>query len=282
MESVRTNTYGPEYNWHELLTRAAFAKCFDFARWTLLQDFDNRDSFWVVATLRGIVEDIIFLSATKDMTFEDRNLLLSSLMRLDVEEGMNRQSRFFSKPEYYQIVLASPSKITPSTKKVRDQMREVWKRYGLNPGPSGKGNIASLADATELREIYDFFYHLASRLVHFSPSVLLRSGWGEQDLKKKEISPVFRHTNFSPYYSAMSTVYSLLLLSTFIERLAGVLNLQESFHSLAESIREQLKHQRLPELVTHEEMNMKPPNILLQALGFVLRENPELIAELDD
>lgn len=269
METVRSVRYGSNIDWYDVLNRAAFAKAFDFAHWTLLQDEESGISYWVVSTLRGIVEEIILLSAVQHMSRQDRDRLLSSWMHLDLLEGTKKQAAFFAIPERFQSVLGPPPAADDTIAALRAEMRNVWQSYHLDPGHTAKGNIRSLAAAANLLVIYDYFYELASRLVHFSPSVLLRSGWGS--LHAGTIDAAFRPSNFDDYYTALARTHSVFLLAEFIERFGAYLNVSETFTAAAESIRDELRTVRFPELITFEEMNIKPPGVLLRAIEALVR-----------
>ena len=269
MEAVRTVNCGPEIEWYSVVTRAAFAKSFDFTHWTLRQETDTSMSFWVVATLRGIVEDIIVLSAIKSLSPHDRSQLLSAWMSADLIEGTKAQAAFFSTSDRFQAVIRPQPTADTDLSKLHSTMNDIWRSNNLRPGSNGKGNIRSLAVSAGLSDVYEYFYKLASRLVHFSPSILLRSGWG--DMEGQTIQARFRPTNFDRYYTAVAKSYSALLLAEFIERFAFELSLSNRFSSAAQDIRDELKQTRLPELITYEEMNLRPPNVLSRAIEAMVR-----------
>ena len=269
METVRSVSFDTNIDMYDFLSRAAFAKAFDFAHSTLLQGDESGMSFWVISTMRGIVEDIIVLSAVKNMSRQDREDLLSTWMHVDVLEGTKRQEKFFSTPDRLQSVLTPPATVDDSIASLRSDMRRVWNSYSIDPGHAGRGNIRSLAEAVNLSDMYDYFYEFASRLVHFSPTVLMRSGWGPRD--EGGIHAMFRPSNFDAYYQSVARTYSVYLLAEFIDRFGTDLRLPDEFADAAGSIRDELKKVRLPELVTFEEMNLEPPNALLRAIESLVR-----------
>ena len=269
MEAVRRVRLHSDIDWYNVLSRAAFAKAFDFAHWALLQEDESGISFFAVTTLRGTIEEIILLSAIKPMSREDRDKLLGAWMQVELLEGTRKQAEFFATPDHFQSVLPPPGDAGKTLDNLRSAMRNVWQSHGLDPGRSGRGNIRHLAEAANLLGMYDYFYELASRLVHFSPSVLLRSGWGS--LQGGEIDAFLRPSNFDEYYAALARSHSVLLLAEFIERFGTDLHLSDKFLAAARSIRDELKGIRLPELVTFEEMNLKPPGVVLRAIETMVR-----------
>ena len=269
MEAVRRVRLDSDFDWYSCLSRAAFAKAFDFAHWTLRREDDSGISFFTVSTLRGTIEEIILLSAVRPMSRHDRDKLLSTWMRVEFLEGTKKQAEFFATPDRFQSVLTPPEDADDTLTTLRSEMRDVWQSHGLAPGRVGRGNIRDLARAANLLGMYDYFYELASRLVHFSPSVLLRSGWGS--LQVDEIDAFFRPSNFDHYYAALARSHSVLLLAEFIERFGTDLHLSDSFAAAARSIRDELKNIRLPELVTFEEMNIKPPGVAMRTIETMVR-----------
>lgn len=274
MEEVRSQVLGPGCDWHLVLTVAAFSKAFDFAASTFSTTTDEVEPFWMVATLRGVVEEIIVLSALATLPREDRNELLELWQRVTVSEGLEKQAAFFASPERLQSVLTPDSNSATELALNRQRMKEIWMDHGFDPGPKGQGNVRSMAEKGQMLELYDFFYNLASRLVHFNPAVLLRMGWG--DIEEDRISTTFRASNFGQYYADIATGYSSFLLAEFIERLGATLELGSDFDELASAIRKELSTLRLPELITFEEMNMKPPGPLLRVMEVVMRSDPTL------
>lgn len=269
MEMVRRVRLDSDIDWYSFLSRAAFAKAFDFAHWALLQEDESGISFFSVSTLRGIIEEIILLSAVRSIPRQDRDKLLNAWMHVEFLEGTRKQAEFFATPDRFQSVLQPPENADNTLATLRNEMRDVWQSHGFDPGRAGRGNIRDLAEAANLLGMYDYFYELASRLVHFSPSVLLRSGWGS--LQADEIDAFLRPSNFNHYYSALARSHSVLLLAEFIERFGTDLHLPDSFAAAARSIRNELKSIRLPEIVTFEEMNLKPPGVVLRVIETMVR-----------
>ena len=277
VDSVRAIRYGSDIDWYDSVTRASLTKAFDFAYWAIDGDKPPGISFWAVGTLRGIVEEIIVLAALRRIPQNDRDKLLSSWMLRDVLDGLRKQTAFFSTTDRLQSVLTPPSTVDDDLAELQAVMQEIWKTYGFKPGVVAKGNIRNLAERSDLHELYDFLYALTSRLVHFSPSILLRSGWG--NYIDNELVATFRAANFDAYYKSFIVNYSMLLLTEFIERLGDSISLSDEFKHAAQSIRDELVHVRMPELVTYEEMNVPPPGIILRVFETMIRSGEATIQQ---
>lgn len=270
MTSVRRLIAPPHHDLFTTVTRAAFVESFDYAHWTLSQDKDPGTSIWVVGTMRGIVETLIVLSALKMMPETDREDMIGAWMIVDTIDDWRIQNDFFSDPERYQWVMSPSPKAKENLAINRKKMQEIWKKHGFDPGRHGKSNMRHLAMKANLSELYDFYYSFTSRLVHFHPRILLRSGWGSIGTEKIDVT--FRSDNFDRYYTALATHYSSLLLAEYIERLGSDLKLSDMFTAVATSIRQELAKLRMPEVVTFEEMNLSPPHPLVRVLERKVRD----------
>lgn len=271
IDALRTYQARPgEFRWFEAVSRAALVKSYDFA--AVVGDLDDSviSPFYVVGTLRGVVEDVITLTAIAGLPEDDREELLQRLMMHEVDTGLERQTAFFSEEARFQFVLGRRQRSKEETDQDKARLRDIWMRNSLDPGRDGTGNVRALAKRAKLEDLYLYIYSLASRLVHFSPSVLLRMGWGEVD-DEGAMNTVFRPSNFSRYYAAAATGYAYFLLAEFIERLGQPMSLADPFLDAAASIRDELGRSRLPELVTHEEMNHDAPNVVARAFEQVVR-----------
>lgn len=269
VDQFRAITLNADTDFYDMLIRSSFTKTFDFAYWAIDQNKQAGISFWAVGTLRGIVEDVIILSAIRKLPCNDRHNLLQSWMLRDTLEGLTRQSVFFAKTERLQSVLPPPSSVEERLSRLRQKMRQIWEKHGYNPGRADRGNIRDLANSSGLSELYDFLYALTSRLVHFSPAVLLRSGWGH--FEGDTLVGEFRASHFDGYYQSVVINYSLMLFAEYIQRLGPYIGLGDAFFHASTSIQEYLAKRRLPELITYEEMNATPPSTLIRVAEAVIR-----------
>jgi hypothetical protein len=104
--------------------------------------------------------------------------------------------------------------------------------------------------------------------------VLLRTGWS--DSVGPDAEWTFRITNFSPYYDRFHMVWSCDLLARFVRKLGAALGVSPAFAERIGEIEAAIDRElRLPELVTFEEMNQKPPAAVLQILSRVVAESAD-------
>lgn len=269
VDVLRVGTLGSGADLFVIVLRAAFAKCFDFAR----SAFGDRTTapFFVLGTLRGIVEDTIVLTTLSDVPEPERGEVLSSWMTFNLEDDMVSQRDYFAADGRGQIVLAR-SDDEPRTK-AKAKLFDAIKAAGLHPG-WGTGNMKEWARTSGLLEVYEFHYAAASRLVHFSPRVLLRTGWSKDAGPDAEWT--FSVTNFERYYEQYHQVWGCDLLVRFVRRLGDLLEvtpeLDRHIEHLEAAIADEL---RLPELVTFEELNLEPPPPMIRVLSRVVAESAE-------
>lgn len=117
-----------------------------------------------------------------------------------------------------------------------------------------------MARQTNVEDLYRFLYHATSEWVHFSPRLLMRMGWGED----REVGATFRFstTHFDDYYRQFNQTYSAYLLVRLVESFSAELEITEVddiISRLKAALEDEL---RWPELVTYEEMNVDPPDLV--------------------
>src|SRR5262245_25804319 len=232
--------------------RASLSKSFEFC----LEAHKNRTNdiaFFLVSSLRSICEDLILLSYLAKMSNADRNKLVSLLIRHEWASQLSAQSKFFTLARPEQPVI-QPGAIDKT--KIEDSIRQIWKRNGwAGLTSSWKPTIRQVAQKNHidvLTTLYDYIYRLTSGAVHFNPAVLLRTGWG----KPAQFSP----KNFSKYYVAYARVYGLLLFCCYFELFGRFLRPNKRVSALVTELRFDLVGKfRWPEMVTFEEMDLRPP-----------------------
>lgn len=277
MRQFRRVSVGGEIDFYTSVLAAAFTKLYDFCLWALESDGDRGEHYWASAVLRGSTEDIIFLSALQKMSLADRNEMVRLRLVHEIENDIATQSEFFSEPRRFQSVLSPKPDAEQQLNNVLDSMNSIWRKYRMDGGRIGLGNMRNLADTASIVGFYDYFYALTSRMVHFSPRVLMRQGWG--NYQDGVLHAEYSASNFKHYYTAYVQTYSCLLLREFIERFNGDLTMPSAFDAAAARIDEVCRKRRYPELVTYEEMNIEPPNPLLRAIELVLRSDDSLSQE---
>lgn len=240
-----------------LCLRASFSKAFDFVYHAFKQTDDNH-AFFRAAALRSICEDIIYLSFVATLAPRDRETIIKGLMLLEVNERIRRQVDFFGKFRVLQPVLDREISELELAK-LKQEIRIVWQANGWPKLKSGQSPttraIAESVDPGVLGIVYDYIFRLTSSLVHFSPQVLLRTGWG--DLKS---TMTFSIENMNPYFVAINQVYGTFLLCLYFEYFARFLRLGTANQKIVAALREEIvMRSRWPEMVTFEEMNIELP-----------------------
>lgn len=117
-------------------------------------------------------------------------------------------------------------------------------------------SVESMTINGGLKPLYNFLYHATSRTVHFSPNVLLRTGWF------KEGEPIeFSTKNFRNYYSIFNLYYGTYLFTQFAKIFKKELGLDKTVVKKISGLEDLLKSvDRVPEIVTFEEMNIRRPD----------------------
>ena len=234
--------------------RASFVKSFEFVDFATKQQSDN--AFFLAPTLRGITEDVILLRFLSRFPHQSRQEVVRNLMNFNVHRKLEEQTSFFSKFRPFQPVLPLSN---ISQAKFSDALRSFWQANGW-PSFNGRDvppvrQIAERSDPGILEVVYDFIYRLTSDVVHFSPQVLLRSGWG-----KAPVCATFSSRNMGSYYLTLNQVYGSYLLCLYFELFGLFLRPDKEEKAAVVALRKLLLQIfRWPEMVTYEEMNVPVP-----------------------
>lgn len=240
-----------------MTVKAALARAFDLAAHVHLEAAQS-PPFLLLPSLRGICEDLIVLGFVQRMTAVDRDELIANLMILEVDESVKTQSAFFDRVRPDQPILSPPSNPDSRIDVAATAVRTIWARYGWTLTKSTMPRVRQIAErqgASVLATLYDYLYSLSSGMVHFRPGVLLRLGWGTQT------DFTFGVRQFHVYDRAVIETYSVYLLCLYFEVLGRVIRSSQETQETVANLREfLLSQERWPELVTFEEMNVKPPD----------------------
>lgn len=242
--------------------RASVVKSYEFTS-LAYQDPPPEHAFFITATLRGICEDLIAFTFLEGLSKNERNEALTLLMELNIAEGIDAQSDFFSQNRPWQPVVQSRTK---NQEDAKEKLRLLSTKLGWT-GRQAWPTVWYMAKETQLHALYSYLYSTTSKWVHFSPQILLRMGWGG---KKDEVGDhtewTFTTSNFSQYYSEFNQTYSLLLLLRIIcgpaEKLIPY-KTQKIVAKLEDCLNEPL---RWPEAVTYEELNLESPSSFMRIL----------------
>ncbi len=264
-----------EENWlFQNCVNASFAKTYEFN--VLANSATKKQSaFFLTAGLRSICEDLILLRYLGALSEDNRNRFIHLSMQHEVLANLKDQKVFFSENRPFQIVLDAPNDFEVQIAKAVANLQTFWKERGWNlGGKQTMPQIRQLAERRGVETLYDFIYRLTCDVVHFNPQVLLRSGWG----KLPDVEFSTRH--FEPYYQDFAVIYGSLLFCLYFQLLKRFLKPDRKTMKTVKRIRKMLDAvNRWPELVTFEEMNVRPPwhgSPILQVLHRVIaeRDNP--------
>lgn len=240
-----------------LCVRASASKCFEF-NLALPEFASEKNSFFALSSLRGICEDLIVLRFISTIPPADRQALLVALMGVESATRVKLQGEFFTSFRPQQPVLNFRD-VDERIKRAEAASRAIWNKHGWPKLAHGYmpqlRQIAERQGQHQLAVLYDYLYRLTSGGVHFSVQSLLRSGWGPSPT-----AFVFSTKNFDRYFSEYCSLYGAFLFCLYFEFFSGVLRPGAKERAIVAKIREGiLMTRRWPEMVTYEEMNVKPP-----------------------
>ena len=261
-----------EHRMLDVLVQAAVSRCIEFNIAANRIGTRAKEAFFLLSNLRGICEDLIYLTYLCKMEEKRAKELIRILVRKNTLEGLAVQRRFFDANNPLQPVLGKEMSVAKTHKATcREEFRQFWKSVGntKRDGP----NMFDMANDVGLISTYEFIYFSASNFVHFNPQVLLRTGWN-----KKNGPFAFSTQHMHTYYQSFSSFYGAVLFIGF-QASFGSGYFKSSVDIEIERLIELIGHvQRWPEIVTFEEMNVTPPlYFLTHALGRVVREDDETV-----
>lgn len=241
--------------------RAAFAKNYEF---NLLCNnlFNSQDSFFLMPSLRGICEDLITIKYLKEHIKKDQDKLIALLTAKSTVEGTIIQKAFFDDYRPEQIVLQFKD-ATEGLESMNMEIKSILKLNGLK-GDKDFPSVSHMATDAKLIKLYDYLYYATSKTVHFEPGMLMRMGWA-RDMTSTTFT--FSTKNFDHYYFDFCSYYSAFLFLEFYKAFRKDLGLDKMIKKQINKIKEILDDQlRMPEIITFEECNIKPPSVITQIL----------------
>jgi len=260
-------------NQFQLHLISALSKSYEFNRF-VNKKTKKKLSFFASPTLRGICEDFIVLKFLKKHKTLDSNKILNNYMQIQLHDIVSKQSKFFKKNHPQQIVLTDEK--FEGIEQLSNDLKDEWAKIGMNKEkifPS----ISHMATDAGLVELYEFLYSATSDMVHFSPHVLMRSGWSKTEDKYLHH---FSTKNFSKYYDLYNKFYGSYLFCLFVKEFKKDLEIDKNAIKLVDEIKEIiLSESRWPELVTFEEMNI--PNAEKIRMINAIRKISQLITHDD-
>lgn len=260
----------PKEGFFRCALRASFVRAYQFAVYSNKIDGEKADegAFFMASALRGTCEDLIALKFIRQLKRKERDEVIAIEMVVAVNRALVEQTKFFRKERPFQPVLTAKEGAA-FVDAQRARLYQIGTTSGLWKTEKKLLPIEQMAIKLGMREIYDYFYRVTSDVVHFNPSISLRSGWGDDPKRGK-----FSMANFAKYYAEFCQVYSVLLFTMLARAFAVDLGLSKPFRAGLRAIEKELDDVlRWPEAVTFEEMNQKPPGILIRLLAKVAHKN---------
>jgi len=236
--------------------KASVCKCYEF-NLAVPQIAKTGNAFFAISSLRGICEDLIVLHYIASLPAPDREALVQSLSSAELSTRIKLQDDFFTSFRPQQPVL----RMQDATKAIdasEAKARAIWNKHGW-PNLS-RGSIPQVQQIAEkqgehqLAILYDYLYRLTSGGVHFNVQSLLRSGWGPLP------NLAFSARHFHRYFAEYCSLYGAFMFCLYFEFFQGLLRAGKKQRDCIDKIRQEvLFTPRWPEMVTYEEMNLKPP-----------------------
>ncbi|MGI9311684.1 MAG: DUF5677 domain-containing protein [bacterium] len=247
-------------NTFELVLSAALVKSYGLTR-VFINAEDSSDAYFMLGSLRGVCEDFIVLAFLQKMNQEDRNAFVSTFMKLKLQESLDKQCNFFKKEKKDQIILNPSAGSDAVIAECKEKIKEIGERTEFWKGNS-MPRVSDMAKCLGLQHFYQYLYALSSETVHFSPRMLFRMGWGGNAEQFQ-----FSTKNFAGYYQQYGMVYSSLLFIRFSREFKDTLKISNKLLMVVTELECKLNDMlRWPEHITHEEMNLRAPDIFQQVV----------------
>lgn len=220
----------------------------------------SNEYYFLLPFLRGLAEDIISLNYIEKVIDEnDRNDFIAYLMLEDVKKSTIRQNEYFiaernAQPRVTEEIL----KMVHTDNSYESKIESLKIKYSWDRKTP---TTYHMAEKSSLSEMYKYFYHATSRLVHFNPHLLMKLSWGECESlgneKLKEAKFTVSTKNFNKYYEEFCKFYGSYLFIKFIDLFEKYLIISEDTEKQISDIRAIFSdNRRWPELITFEELNI--------------------------
>lgn len=238
---------------YSLAVVSAFSKSVN-----LVAEIDNKSLdekyFWIAPTLRSVCEDLIVLGFL-DKNFKNQaDEIIKLQLSIDNHKSLLAQEAFFDEFRPHQPRIR-PRNGSSKNKKKEKQLKLIYGSF-VNGNNQLQPSVNKMAKDQGMHLLYKFLYHATSRLVHFSPSTLLRMAWFDPNVNISHCDP---HA-LDKYYYNFVKFYSAHLLSAFVNRFSSYIDIDENLRqAIDKNLREVNGNPRWPELVTFEELNAENP-----------------------
>lgn len=240
------------------IIKAAFTKCYEF-NYLNSRSKNFQESFFLMATLRGICEELITIKYLKSLSEENRNNLVQSNFNDDFIKNLLVQEAFFKSYNPGQITIntelfASKTAQNHVKNKPSNKRKAIDKGYLIYP------TVSEMAEKSGYKYLYDFLYYATSIQVHFRPDNLLKLGWNKKDEDIKEDIFYYSVKNYYPYYISFCLMYGSLLFCEFVDNFGTEAGISEYLKSETKYFRKSFKLFHWPEIMSHEHLNIKSPS----------------------
>lgn len=244
------------------LANAAFSRAVGYLE-LCSSERDKGNLFFSMGSLRAIAEDIIYLKYFQKLPKNEQEEAITFFMHFDLKRMTDAQQVFLGNNKRF----AFPTPQIPTPTPASDAVRALKRK-----------KIFDVAAEVGLQDFYAYMYQATSRMVHFSPSMLFRTGWGTLEPKASgEMGDVtFSTDHFSGYYDQFCAFYAAYLLRLLFIAVGSEIPYAEQLNLDFKRIhRAIILCGRWPEAVTLEEMNIKLdqskyPGFLYSALEHVM------------
>lgn len=173
-------------------------------------------SYAAMSILRSMCEDLIFSKFILYLSGNDAEAYLSAIGQLEFAESSEAQRKYFRKRSK-----TSNSKDAAESIEVSDYLsdlksqqsvilKDMGKRLGW--GNKAKPTVKYMAEAVDLLDVYEFYYHATSASVHTSLHLLLRMVWGDVAAGKYSIT----NSTFEAFYRRVVLVYGAILYDNIL------------------------------------------------------------------
>jgi hypothetical protein len=221
--------------------------------------------FAVASLVRPAVEELVTLRYLLVLGPDDSTQFLSAKLQQDLASAFTAQRRFEgATPWGPEVTLPTEGALdthaeTATKELVQLGARHGWKIIGRGASRRCYGpSMPLMSDEVGERDLYDYIYAASSRLVHFSPTELLRRGWFDPPDGEVRLSS----SNLDSWWSAFGLGWGDVLLA---RTCAAALELDALPDTQVPSPPEGLEDvvadaaASIPPLVTLSELNLSQP-----------------------
>lgn len=245
---------------------SAYVKAYDFVLYICKLD-DFKDAFFQMPMLRGICEDLITITYLLKQNEGQQNYLIVSKRFEELKKSTEAQTTFLNK--YNKGQMLPPILNQEEVEWVIQQYKNAGHLLEKTKFP----NVFERAEDVGLEDLYKFIYHATSKSVHFDIFTLLSMGWGNIDTNNETIEPNFSYQHDHRHYYTFTLFYSSYLFLQQTNNFNHFLELPQRISEVLVEITNGYEKIDWPQLVTFNQMNIKPPSDLIRLTYRVMQEN---------